>query len=148
LAITQDRIDFDLKKSEAEKAFHYKILTHYENKDVSGTADVFFKNLEHYNCKKCRYSNSVYKDCLKKGLGSEDIICHLKFFYPNGGKFRKEYMRNGVGRITLDHIIEDVSEQNGKMIYVFSTTEFMENFLNKHHFEHSSNFDFQYYLYI
>lgn len=148
MKIKKDKIDFNVFKSDQEKALHYKILSHYTDKDVLGQADLFFKNLIHYKSEKCKKCCSVYKDCLKSSLKNNDIIGHLKFFYPNGYDFKTDNMRHGVGEITLEHIIEDLMEINGKMLYVFSTTKFMENFLNKHHFKHSSQFEFQYYLYL
>jgi hypothetical protein len=148
MGINQNSVDFQVFKSDREKALHYKILTHYSDRDISGKADMFLKNLIHYKSQKCQNCCSVYRDCLENSLKNDDIIGHLKFFYPNGYNFRPENMRHGVGQITLDHIIEDLLEVNGKMLYVFSTTQFMENFLNKHHFKHSSRFEFQYYLYL
>lgn len=148
MILKPNKIDFSSRESQYENAIHYKILTHYKKKDVNGNADIFFNSIDHYKIQKNPPSNSLYSDSIKHGLTPTDIIGHLKFFYPNGGRFVQDFMRNGVGLATLNKIIEDVLSHHGKMIYVFSTTEFMENFLNKNHFEHSSKFDFQYYLYL
>ncbi|MDY0133221.1 MAG: hypothetical protein RBR53_11205 [Desulforegulaceae bacterium] len=148
MSICKNMVDFNVSISDQEKALHYKIMAHYNDKDISGKADIFLKKLIHYKSQKCQKCCSVYKDCIHHSMKNEDIIGHLKFFYPNGYDFKQENMRHGVGQITLDHIIEDLLKINGKMIYVFSTTKFMENFLKKHDFEHSSQFEFQYYLYL
>lgn len=148
MKLSKSKVDFNISKSDFENAIHYKIIAHYFQKDISGKADIFFKNLSHYSSVKCQTSSSVYKDCINKYLKNDDIIGHLKFFYPNGYNFKKENMRHGVGLITLEQILKDLMDANAKMLYVFSTTKFMDNFLKKHQFKHSSEFEFQYYLYL
>lgn len=146
MLINKDLIDIDEKESKLENSIHYDILSHYKNRDVPGTADIFFKKVDHYRPTKPVMANSVYKDCISNGFIEDDIIGHLRFFYPNGGDFKRDYMRNGVGGFVLKKIISDVLSHHGKMIYVFSTTEYMDNFLSKNHFYHSSEFDSQFYL--
>lgn len=148
MKLSKNLVDFNVFKSDFENAIHYKIIAHHSQRDIPGNADLFIKNLCHYNSPKCLNCCSVYKDCIKKSLKNDDIIGHLKFFYPNGYNFKQENMRHGVGFITLEQIVKDLKKANGKMLYVFSTTKFMDNFLCKHHFEHSSEFEFQYYLYL
>ena len=139
-------VDLNIKESKFENALHYKILSHYEKKDIKGNADIYFRPVAHY--KPCKYpsGNCLYKDCKDRGFNDGDIVSHLKFFYPNGGIFLKEYMRNGTGTFVLNRIISDTLNHNGKMLYVFSTTDFMDSFLNKKRFIHSSEFESQFYL--
>lgn len=146
MMISEKMVDIEKRESIAENAIHYKILTHYQTKDVPGTADIFFKRLDHYKPVKPVLSNSLYRDCISKGYHDQDIIGHIKFFYPNGGNFKQSNMRHGVGTIVLERIISDALKHHGKMLYVFSTTDYMERFLKKKDFYLSSEFESQFYL--
>lgn len=141
-------VDIEKRESKLENSIHYKILSHYETKDIPGNAGIYFRDVQHYKSKKSCCSNCVYKDCINHGLKNSDIICHLRFFYPNGSVFDDDYMRNGTGSFVLQKIITDALSHHGKMIYVFSTTKYMDSFLNKKNFVGASDFDSQYYLYL
>jgi hypothetical protein len=125
--------------------YDYKIVFSKINDNRIGTAKLTLKQVEDYKTDKYYKTDNIYQECLKRGLKSKDIIGHLRMFYPNGSWAGEHLMRNGVGSFVLKKIEEDLLNSHGKIMYVFTTTLYMENFLIKHKFTQCSIFKNQFY---
>lgn len=116
--------------------------------EIQGNVVFCFRKIKSFKQEGYYKTNNVIDHCLKNGLLNNDLLTHLKIFYPNGGYAKIEQMRNGIGSIILQLIENEAEEESAKGIYVLSTTESMENFMKKKDFEQCKKFKNQFYKFL
>jgi hypothetical protein len=116
-------------------AFQYK-FEFPNSTDKKGDAQLFFQSLD--DLVGSDKNNKIAIVLSKRGIEPSDIISHLNEFYPNGRALdekKGEHMREGVGTVVLNQLIDEARANGAKVIYVFTGKESMVNFLKKHGFE-------------
>ena len=126
---------------------HYDIIRHEPDRTFEGNANLVFKRIAEYRTEKHFKTDDIYCECLKRGLTPEDLIGHIRMFYPNGPNAQKKCMRKGTGTCLLQRMKEDLAKEEGKALYVHPTTPYMQKFLIKHNFAARAPFENQFYLY-
>lgn len=124
--------------------YDYKILPRCDGRP-SGSATLVFRTMGSFRSRRHFKTDNVHEECLKRGVGPEEIIGHLRLFYPNGSQARKRHMRRGVGGSLLCCLIDDLLHEKGRILYTLATTVSMKNFLMKKRFTPCALFGDQYY---
>lgn len=109
--------------------YHYTII--FQEDRPHGDAEVILKPVSHFG------PLGIYEVFQKGELRPDDIAANLNQFYPNGKGLDEKsgkYMRQGVGSMVLERIVEDCLEHDAKVMVAFTGQDSMKSFLLKHGF--------------
>jgi len=143
---TISTLNFDIVREDIpfEQGYFYRVIFPDNNAD-KGYATLYFNPVEIYQ--------GVYNPNYAYGVRLEagDLVAHLQTFYPHGSPRKSEAMRQGVGTLFLNQIIEDSVSKGARIMYTYATlydalvTSAFESFLRKNGFEELTNFKRHYF---
>lgn len=128
---------FKLKRKKSiGRHLPFSINVFPDRPDKKGDAQLFFQSLD--DMVGSDKNDKVAIVFSERDIKPSDIVAHLNEFYPNGrglDEKKDEHMREGVGTLVLNQLIDEAKANGAKVIYVFTGKVSMVNFLKKHGFE-------------
>ena len=142
----QEDASLSVVRRVSASSIHYKTTITAGRATRHGRAELAFKRVGDYLSAKPFPTDEIHAESLARGLSPEDLVGHIKMFYPNGDNPCPSHMRLGIGSRMLAELSADLLCRGGRILYALPTTCFMTAFLEKHGFTPGPVFGDQFFL--